>query len=275
MYDEFITLNSDTTFKYLFKTEKGRIWFEDLILHTTGIDISEYELYDNELNSGNTIKDYRLDLLLKSKKDYIVIEMNNENKEQSLKARYYLYRITGKKFNKGESYEQTKNTLIMFNNYKNEVIKDLRLANYTLTDKKNNLELEDINIYEIYLPNYHNICYDKLDKTGKKLYLFNCKDYKEMEGLSLDKEDKYIVSELRRLSMDDEFRDEYDAEKVNKMMMQTEYNAGLTDGIKQEKIEIAKSLLTTDMSIDEISKHTNLSIQEIQAIEKSRIDKEV
>ena len=272
---EFVSLRSDTTFKYLFKTEKGRLWFEDLILHTTGLDITEYELYDNELNSGNNKKDYRLDILLKNKDaDYIVIEMNNTSKNQSIKARYYLYRVAGKKFNEGKNYKETKNILIMFNNYRNELIKDLKIANYTLNDKINNIEVNDIDIHEIYLPNYKKLCYDKLNEAEKKLYLFNCESFKEMKSLNLSNEDRYIVEELWRLSMDDKFYDDYDAEHVNKMLINTEhmtgYEEGLEKGIEQgskdTSIEIAKKMLMNNEPVEKISNFTNLSINEIEKL---------
>ena len=268
----FVDLKSDTTFKYLFKTDKGRLWFIDLILHTTGIDLSEYELYDNELNSGNNKKDYRLDLLLKNKSDFVVVEMNNSSKNQSIKARYYLYRVAGKKFLEGEKYEEANNKLVMFNNYLNEEIENLRIANYTLIDKDNNLELKELTISEIYLPNYKDICYDKANKTEKKLWLFNCESFEEMNSKNLNQEDKWIVEELERLAMDDKFIDDYDAEKVNKMMMKTEFDQGIEqghiEGHNEATIEIAKEMIKENITVEQISKITKLSIDEIQKLKE-------
>jgi len=227
------------------------------------------------LSTGNSKKDYRLDLLLKNNNDYIVIEMNNSSKKQSIKARYYLYRIAGKKFTTGNKYIQTKNTLIMFNNYKNEYMKNLREANYILNDKENNLELKDLLIYEIYLPNYKDLCYDNCNEIEKKLWLFNCKSFEEMKSQNLSAKDRWIVEELERLSMDDKFIDEYDAEKVNRMMMQTEFDDGFEQGIEQgiekgiEKgskettVEIAKESLKLNIPVEQISKITKLTIEEI------------
>ena len=262
----FVDLKSDTTFKYLFKTDKGRNWFIDLILHTTGIDLSEYELYDNELNSGNKKKDYRLDLLLKNNNDYIVIEMNGISKAQSIKARYYLYRVAGKKFLEGENYKETNNKLIMFNNYRNETIENLRIANYTLADKNNELELKELTICEIYLPNYKEICYDKANKTEKKLWLFNCKSFEEMKNVKLSNEDRWIVEELERLAMDEKFIDDYDAEKVNRMLMNTEHNDGFEEGLKQGINVIARNLLKNGMSEEDVSKNTKLSLEKLSRL---------
>lgn len=64
-HKKFFSLLSDTTFKYLFKKEENKPFFRKTILDVTGIDINGYTLIDNEINSGNNKKDYRLDILLK------------------------------------------------------------------------------------------------------------------------------------------------------------------------------------------------------------------
>ena len=44
----------------------------------TGIDLSDYTLIDQELNTGNNIKDYRLDLLFKKDNTIVNLEVNYE-----------------------------------------------------------------------------------------------------------------------------------------------------------------------------------------------------
>ena len=68
----FIRLTADTTFKYLYKNEETRDWINNIIKQKFNIDLEDYELVDNELNTGNMIKDYRLDLCLK-KNDLVVV----------------------------------------------------------------------------------------------------------------------------------------------------------------------------------------------------------
>lgn len=69
----------DTVFKYLFKSQEYRSWFLEIIKLKTGIDLSEYKLIDNELNTGTIIKDYRLDLLLEKDDINVIIEINSGN----------------------------------------------------------------------------------------------------------------------------------------------------------------------------------------------------
>lgn len=74
----FYSLLSDTTFKYLFKNKETRRILEKIIFKITGINLEGYKLIDNELNTGNRLKDYRLDLLLEKDNDLVSIEMNQE-----------------------------------------------------------------------------------------------------------------------------------------------------------------------------------------------------
>ena len=270
IFDNNISLVSDTTFKYLMKNERSKKWLLEIISKKTGIDLSDYSLIDNELNTGGRLKDYRMDLIFKKDDDIVIIEMNNGNISQSLKGRYYLYRMAGNRFAAGENYKLTTTKLIMFNNYCNDKLSELKLANYTLNDKNNNLDIEDIEIYEIYLPNYHKMCYDKCDEIEKRLWLFSEKDIEEMKRIVDNEEDNAIIEELERLSMDLQFAHDYDHEKVNKMLMNTEKELGKQEGIiegeKNKAVEIAKKLLQENISIEKVSEITSLSIEEIQQI---------
>ena len=65
MTKKFIKPLYDTTIKYLVKSTDTRNIIYKLIYLATGINLSDYTLIDQELNTGNNIKDYRLDLLFK------------------------------------------------------------------------------------------------------------------------------------------------------------------------------------------------------------------
>ncbi|MBO5095803.1 MAG: hypothetical protein J6B98_02915, partial [Bacilli bacterium] len=135
--------------------------------------------------------------------------------------------------------------------------------------KNNNLDIEDIEIYEIYLPNYHKMCYDKCDEIEKRLWLFSEKDIEEMKRVVDNEEDKAIVEELERLSMDLQFVHDYDHEKVNKMLMNTEKELGKQEGKKEASIEIAKKLLLKNLNVEEIIEITGLSIEELEKLKEN------
>lgn len=45
----------------MFKDEDSRFFYEKLIKYYSKLDLEGYQLYDNEINSGNVARDYRLD----------------------------------------------------------------------------------------------------------------------------------------------------------------------------------------------------------------------
>ncbi len=72
--------------------------------------------------------------------------------------------------------------------------------------------------------------------------------------------------EVKRLNEDQKFTafmsDEEEAEKLRKTLI----SEAKTEGIKSEKIKIAKNMLENNMSKEVISKITGLSIAEIEAL---------
>lgn len=266
---KFISLISDTTFKYLFKNPETKKWLTDIILNKCGIDLTDYIIYDNEDNTGSLVKDYKMDLVFNKDNDYVIIECNRfPSKFSNIKARQYLYRKASYGFDKGDNYlNHPKVKLIMFNNYQNDKIKNAKILNYTLNDKTYNLTLDDIEIFEIYLPNYHKMCYDNLEVIDKRLWLFGIKNLNEAKSI-IDTDNQIIIKELERLAMNNKFIDEYDYENVQKKLLNSlkieGYQDGVNDGSKKEKQEIAKKLLSKNFTIEEISDITELSISEIE-----------
>ncbi|MCM1444713.1 MAG: hypothetical protein NC096_05405, partial [Candidatus Amulumruptor caecigallinarius] len=202
---------SDTTFKYLYKNERTRYWLQEIIKEKTGIDLTNYILIDNEDNTGSRIKDYRFDLLFNNgeNNEFVIIELNREySKSVEIKGRQYLYRKASHGFDRGENYDNPPNIkLVMLNNYYNRTNKAIMNINYKLYNKDYELEYDDLEIHEIYLKPYHEMCYDKCSKIDKRLWLLGSKDLQEIIEKK-DNDNKVIVEELERLSMDSKFIDE-------------------------------------------------------------------
>lgn len=174
----------------------------------------------------------------------------------------------------------------MFNNYLNRSQKDMKVINYILCNPELDLKYDDIEIYEIYLPLYHKLCYDKCEEMDKRLWLFTATSFKEMKVACKEEDNIKIIKELERLSMNNKFKDEYDYENVQRKLINSAKSEGYEDGIKegmqvsvkqgikkgkeqgvkQERIEIAKKLLSEKVDITIISKVTNLTINEINLL---------
>lgn len=267
---KFIKLCSDATFKYLWKNAKTRKWFVEIIKNKTGIDLSNYEFIDNECNTGTIIKDQRNDLVLSDFKDNVVIiEMNSSYSDsEERKNRYYLFRRAGNNYLVGKDYTKEKHsTLIAFNNYIRNGIDDAKVLNSWFGVHDLGIKYNDIEMYEIFLPNFYKMCYYNSNKIDKRLWMFGAETYDEMKKNITDKDDLYIVEELERLGMNNEFIDEYDYEIVkNKLINSYKIEGkaeGITIGEKSKQIEIAKKSLEQDIDTNTISVITGLSIEEI------------
>lgn len=281
--DNFVSLLSDTTFKYLYKNIDTRSWLQTIIKEVFLLDITDYQLTDNESNTGNKVKDYRMDLKLVNGKNTIIIEMNKEYYEFIDSKNYqYLYREAGSLYDTGEDYQDRKTKLISFNNYRNKKIPSLKMGSYVFIDPKTKLRIEDIESYEIYLPNYKKVCYDS-SELEVSLSLFSADSFDKMRKLTNNPRDIKIIEELERLAMDEEFKLHYNAEAVKRKtensIKKESYRHGLEDGItqgieegsKKEKLEIAANLLKLgNISIDDISKTTGLTVEEIEKLSENK-----
>lgn len=94
-----------------------------------------------------------------------------------------------------------------------------------------------------------------------------------MRELTNNQKDIKIIEELERLSMDEEFKLHYNAEAVRKKTensikiesFQNGLDKGFSQGIEQEKLEIAKNLLNLGtVSLEDISKTTGLDIDTLK-----------
>ena len=272
--DNFVSLLSDTTFKYLYKNIDTRSWLQTIIKEVFLLDITDYELTDNESNTGNKVKDYRMDLKLVNGKNTIIIEMNKEYYEFIDSKNYqYLYREAGSLYDTGEDYQDRKTKLISFNNYRNKKIPSLKMGSYVFIDPKTKLRIEDIESYEIYLPNYKKVCYDS-SELEVSLSLFSADSFDKMRKLTNNPRDIKIIEELERLAMDEEFKLHYNAEAVKRKtensIKKESYQHGLEDGYKQEKLEIAQAMLNDGDSIDKVSRITGLTVEEIEKLSENK-----
>ena len=262
----FIELVSDTTFKYLYKNEKMRVWFNDIIKDKFNLDLTNFKLIDNEVNTGNNLKDYRMDLVLEKDDVVVIMEINSSYYKFLDKKTYqYLYRVAGSRFEIGEKYSNKPTKLIVFNNFNNKELSKLKLSNYVLEEKKTKHIITDIESYEIYLPSYSSINYNS-SETDISLSLFSCKSYEEMKSKTNNPKDIEIIEKLEELAMNEKFIYEYDREKVRKKIENSIREEGREEGQRKEKIGIAKNMLSINLNTKDISKCTGLSIEEINRL---------
>ena len=89
-----------------------------------------------------------------------------------------------------------------------------------------------------------------------------CLSVIEME----DRIKKEIVDAVEEYNEDEIERMFYDEEEDKRMIQNDELIIARREGIKEEKISIAKKMIADNISFEDISKYTSLSIQEIENI---------
>ena len=149
-------------------------------------------------------------------------------------------------------------------------------------NEKGELYVKNFIIYEINMDYYDKIWYSKNeDEIKKNLYMIMLDlDKKELENMPKDKiVDKYITN-VTIVNNDPEFQkymsEEKDKRKIQNSLLseakENGYTSGINDGISKGKnkksIEIAKNMLKKNMSIEDISDITGLSIEEINKLTK-------
>ena len=103
-------------------------------------------------------------------------------------------------------------------------------------------------------------------------------DKKELENMPKDKiVDKYITN-VTIVNDNPEFQkymsEEEDKKKIQNSLLsearENGINDGISKGVSQEKVNIAKNLLSMNMSLEDISKATGLSVEEINKLKNEK-----
>ena len=266
----FIPLLSDTAAKFLIKDENYRWFYEEIIKYKTGINLEGYKLIDNELNTGNKVKDYRTDLIFEKGKKLVNLELNQYVHRYTLaKNRYYALSLAGNGYLAGEDYVYKNVTQINLNNkIIHDGSKEESKLEYELQDQKYNLVLKEVKILEIYLLNYKGIVYNKTNKYDTYISMLTAETFEEMEKIVGDLEEgRKIMDKLKELGLDDKYGALYDAEVVHKKEINSARREGKIEGKIEGKREmtasIAKSMLEKEIDIPLISELTGLSKKQI------------
>ena len=273
----FISLMSDTTAKALIKDDHYRWFYEEIIKYKTGIDLKPYNLIDNELNTGNKVKDYRADTIFLNKNNLVNLEFNQfVYAHTMIKNIKYALRMAGNGYLSGEQYYHRFVTQINLNNkIMTDKVKKWNKKDYKLEDYKTRAYLKDVRIITIDLLDYKGIVYDGTNKYETYLSMLTAESYEEMERIVGDlKEGKIIMKKLKELGLDDEFGMYYDAEIVHRKEINSARSDGYNDGKQEGKREgrkdtatsIAKSMLAKKMELPLISELTGLSQKQIASI---------
>ena len=138
-------------------------------------------------------------------------------------------------------------------------------------NEKGELYVKNFIIYEINMDYYDKIWYSKNeDEIKKNQYMIMLDlDKKELKSMPKDKiVDKYITN-VTIVNDDPEFQKYMSEEEDKKKIQNSLLSEAKEEGISQEKSSIAKNLLSMNMTLEDISKATGLSIEEINKINEN------
>ena len=283
--EAFYTCKNDRAFKEVFLKPDNSDLLKALLEFILKIKIDKLEIKKTELLSGNVnIKDKRVDAIVHTGNKKIEIEINSQNKDYlHTRSTAYICNIYQSNANVGDTYNEDTD-IIQVNLTWGIGRNNDEMKIYKIMNEKGELYVKNFIIYEINMDYYDKIWYSKNEEEIKKnQYMIMLDlDKKELENMPKDKiVDKYITN-VTIVNNDPEFQkymsEEEDKRKIqNSLLSEAKeegisqgYTSGINDGISkgvsQEKVNIAKNLLSMNMSIEDISKATGLSINEIKGL---------
>ena len=281
IWQHFIHVKMTRAFKEVFLKPDNSDLLKALLEFILKIKIDKLEIKKTELLSGNVnIKDKRVDAIVHTGNKKIEIEINSQNKDYlHTRSTAYICNIYQSNASVGDTYNEDTD-IIQINLTWGLGRNNDEMKIYKIMNEKGELYVKNFIIYEINMDYYDKIWYSKNeDEIKKNLYMIMLDlDKKELENMPKDKiVDKYITN-VTIVNDDPEFQkymsEEEDKRKIqNSLLSEAKeegisqgisqgYTSGINDGIKQT----AKNLLSMNMPIEDISKATGLSIEEIKKI---------
>ena len=298
--ENIIDLKLDSAFKKVFSDESNKYYLAYLINYCTGMDIDYVEKhlkYKNNFVSGKNLnkKIGETDILVEIDDKVINVEMNREVSETLIrKNKDYVSYLRSEHIDKINEGKAERKFIIQINISSKARIKgkeNERLI-YEVVMMERNLKIEDVYnneiIYDINLEYLKNNLYNKkkINDKEKNLLLFIERNKEELDKIYRgDSRMRSILKNIKGIGYlkDKMFAFEYDREAFRKQVEKEAREEaieeakiqakkeGIEQGIEQNKIEIAKSLLESSMSLDEIKKHTGLSLEEIEKLKNDLI----
>ena len=281
----FYTCKNDRAFKEVFLKPDNSDLLKALLEFILKIKIDKLEIKKTELLSGNVnIKDKRVDAIVYTGNKKIEIEINSQNKDYlHTRSTAYICNMYQSNASVGDTYNEDTD-IIQVNLTWGLGRNNDEMKIYKIMNEKGELYVKNFIIYEINMDYYDKIWYSKNEEEIKKnQYMIMLDlDKKELKSMPKDKiVDKYITN-VTIVNDDPEFQkymsEEEDKRKIqNSLLSEAKeegisqgYTSGINDGISKgenkKSIEIAKNMLKKNMSIEDISDITGLSIEEINKL---------
>ena len=288
---KFYTCKRDIAFKEVFMKEENKDLLIPLLELCLGIKINKLE-YLNLEDNVDYVKTRRksYDLRVSTNIGRIMIVINTNIYDYSrMRQMSYISNEYSHIIRKGGEYDeeidviQINFTYGLMTNFREEYKylyddKDYRI--YEVRDDTGKNYVKNFKIYEFNMDYYMNFWYDKNEEMINKykfIIMMNL-NLEELKELSKNNKvvDKYM-EELDRVNKDPDFVEYMSYEEDLRKRINTRMSMakrigkreGIEQGIEENTKEIALKMLKKGMSFNEIEDITNLSIEEIDKLNKS------
>ena len=282
---EFYKISRDAMFKSIFCKEENWNILERLIEEVINEKVKIINLSVPELPKDRiTMKGKTLDVLVKTAKGEVNIEINSETTDY-LKRRNasYIFKRYSNSTKVSEAYQKMPN-FIQINLSSKTTFDYPRIATYTLYDKENKITfIDNLKIYEINLAKYKDFCYNR--GIENSIIAMIDMTYEELLKVKGDKLMEKLKDEAIELNNDDDFvklmsdeeeerllKNSYIQEGIEQGIekgIEQGIEKGIKEGIEQQTIELTKNMLKKNIDINQISEITGLSIDKITKLAKN------
>lgn len=214
-----------------------------------------------------------VDLILELENEKIIIELNNNYNESSVRNILYAFSVILNQYaidKPKDNVENIKFILVNLNWHSSQkMAKEIPDKRVEIISRPDRFHSEYfLKIIDINLDNYDKKCYTEVEETDKLWKLLTIKKVEELEKYVEDEELLQNYSKkLCYLSLDEEYCDMIMDENIEKNVAREDaYNAGINvgfeKGINQMILNMAKNKIPKEM----ICKVTSLSLEEVEEI---------
>ena len=270
---ENVTGMSDVMFKAIMYTNKKIL--SRLLEEILNIKINNIEYLNSEMPLRKFIeKGKKLDLYIETIDTYIDVEVSIKPSKYIMNRNLsYAFLMYCQTIEKGNTYEQYKNLhlISIISNKKGNL--PIRIIKFK--DQEGIVACEKLLCSEIYIDNFLKMYYNKdVKKVLKYKYLImlglNRKQLIEFNKEYGDDIVNEYIEEFNKVIEIKEFKPLFSKEEDERRIRNSEklegYEQGIEQGQQEEKIEIAKNMLSENIDVGFISKITGLSIDFINKL---------
>jgi len=279
----FYTAKNDKVFKTILGNEDNKELLRKFLERILEKEIEDITYLKNELTINYPEEKRKtVDLLVKTKNEYIHIELNNGyNNYLHMRNFCYLANLYSKKTKVGKEYNIEERFIQINFTYKNMIKNEDKkeLRKYYVMDEDNIKFIDNFEIWEYNMDRIMQIWYDNNELEIEKYKHLIMLDSNSIELEKLSKGDELVgefKKEIEELNENETYTSWLTPEEDAEFILNTEKSIsfkegiiegkkeGIAEGEKNKQIEIAKALLIkNNMTIEEISEITKLSVEEI------------